>query len=272
MDLDELRFLWCDGFIPSEYILTEPGKRITGQVWMCNGGRQDSWTFSLALPSSVLSMQDIDWRRLLPTDDVTGWLHIDQEHKHLDIRVSSAVLDDEPEGSMPISHRTVECEVTRRQSTFWEIQTDVGRERVHFFAKEEFYFIEAQASFIDVLDDHPVLLDYRHSWEKLFIASPVASPGELHDKIVQGLRAFMNSWRPPDHYLNDGAVPKILRQGHGLLLEAPIPVAAIARAIIHEAGARYTTLPGRPGRWPRKALVIGRNFVVARSFRTELAP
>ena len=66
-----LQYLWCDGFIPGEYLLDDPRPRITGRAWICNGPRQAEWEFTLLLPRPFHSREDIDWGLLLPADSVT---------------------------------------------------------------------------------------------------------------------------------------------------------------------------------------------------------
>jgi len=58
------QYFWCDGFIPSEYVLDGPSPRITGKCWICNGPKQDEWNFALLLPGPVGSGEEIDWAAL----------------------------------------------------------------------------------------------------------------------------------------------------------------------------------------------------------------
>jgi hypothetical protein len=88
-----LRYLWCDGFIPEWYLLNDPRPRITGRAWICNGPRQDEWKFALFLSHPVRSRDEIDWAALLPADNVTRWLAVDQRGKRLQIEPSAAVPD-----------------------------------------------------------------------------------------------------------------------------------------------------------------------------------
>jgi hypothetical protein len=45
-----LRWLWCDGFIPQQYLISEPTPRIVGRAWICDGPSQHDWEFTLFLP------------------------------------------------------------------------------------------------------------------------------------------------------------------------------------------------------------------------------
>jgi hypothetical protein len=89
----QLRFLWCDGFIPDQYILVGPSPRITGKAWIGNGRTQELWEFTLFLNYTVGSRSDIEWDTLLPPENVTHWLAIDPHRKRLEIEPSAAVGD-----------------------------------------------------------------------------------------------------------------------------------------------------------------------------------
>jgi hypothetical protein len=89
---NRLRFLWCDGFRPEEYLLDDATPRITGRAWICNGPRQDEWDFTLALPLRVASRAALDWQTLVPADNVTRWLDVDQTGKRIQINLAAATL------------------------------------------------------------------------------------------------------------------------------------------------------------------------------------
>lgn len=87
---NHLRYLWCDGFIAERYLIDEPAPRITGRAWICNGPRQDEWEFTLLLPHPVVSRDKVEWESLLPPDDLTQWLAVDEHGKRIQIEPSSA--------------------------------------------------------------------------------------------------------------------------------------------------------------------------------------
>ena len=91
--IDECRRLglWCDGFIPDAYHLQEAQARVEGTAWICAGEEQQPWRFTLLLPHGVPSLEAIDWAALLPGDDVTRWLHLDFERRHLEMEPGVAV-------------------------------------------------------------------------------------------------------------------------------------------------------------------------------------
>jgi hypothetical protein len=88
-----LRYYWCDGFIPLQYLLDDPLPRITGRVWIVNGQEQEEWDFTLFLPQPVGSRQQIDWATLLPPANVTRWLALDLFRRRIEVEPGAAVPD-----------------------------------------------------------------------------------------------------------------------------------------------------------------------------------
>jgi hypothetical protein len=91
MENRALRFLWCDGFIPEEYFVSEASPRITGVAWIGNGSKQERWAFELVLTDPVARREDVKWGDLMPREDVTGWLSIELEARQLRMAPSQHV-------------------------------------------------------------------------------------------------------------------------------------------------------------------------------------
>ena len=88
-----LQYLWCDGFIPDQYLLDDPHPRITGKAWICNGPQQAEWDFDLLLPRPVGSREEIDWASLLPPENATRWMAFDEGRRYIEIEPAVAVPD-----------------------------------------------------------------------------------------------------------------------------------------------------------------------------------
>ncbi len=88
-----LHYWWCDGFIPKEYFLQDPTPRITGTAWICNGGNQNEWEFTLFLDKRVSSREEIDWAANLPPEEVTRWMAFDERKKMIQFEPKAAVPD-----------------------------------------------------------------------------------------------------------------------------------------------------------------------------------
>jgi hypothetical protein len=88
---NRLRFLWCDGLIPDEYLLNSRSPSITGRAWICDDRIQDQWQFRLFLNKSVPSLAEINWQSLLPPENVTRWLALNASAKQMQIAPLAAV-------------------------------------------------------------------------------------------------------------------------------------------------------------------------------------
>lgn len=88
----QLRFCWCDGLVAEEYELHGSQPCVRGRAW-CGPSGQERWAFTLLLDRGVDARDMIDWSRLLPADDVTGWLTPELQDKTMKIDPSSAYPD-----------------------------------------------------------------------------------------------------------------------------------------------------------------------------------
>lgn len=88
-----LRYWWCDGFIPIEYIFDGDSPRITGRCWICNGPQAAEWEFALLLRQSPQARENIDWASLLPPKNVTRWMSFDERRQYIEIDPAVAVPD-----------------------------------------------------------------------------------------------------------------------------------------------------------------------------------
>jgi hypothetical protein len=163
----------------------------------------------------------------------------------------------------------VAYEIIRRQTTFWDLRGDGGVVRIHFAGKEEYGFVETCVPAFSIVEEHSLLIDYEYAWESIYLAGAVATFDQVFSHLVQAIEERVEGWRSATHYFNKFGAQRILRGGYGLLVDAPLPVAETCRTVLRNEEARFTSLPSSPSRWPRKAFIAGRNYVVANSFRIE---
>ena len=84
---------WCDGFVPSQYLVDGHVAKITGTVWICNGPQQSEWQFVLLLPRTYPSREDIEWASLLPPENTTRWMSFDENTREIEIDPAAAEPD-----------------------------------------------------------------------------------------------------------------------------------------------------------------------------------
>ena len=89
----KLRFLWCDGFSPEQYLLADPSPCIKGRVWMGNGNKEEHWEFILFLNRPVRARSEIEWDKMLPPENTTWWLALDLVQKRMEVEPSAAVSE-----------------------------------------------------------------------------------------------------------------------------------------------------------------------------------
>jgi hypothetical protein len=83
--------LWCDGFVPERCVLEDAPGKIFGRVWIGFGPEEQApWQFKLTLSDSAAGPRNISWRKLLPPEEMTGWLEVDFADKLLKIEPGAA--------------------------------------------------------------------------------------------------------------------------------------------------------------------------------------
>ena len=162
-------------------------------------------------------------------------------------------------------------EIIRRQTTYWDFSKYEGMvERIHFHGKEEFAFFNGGVPSFTILEDHPLLIDYKFGWEYIYITTPTVSVKQVTLTLQRAIEETLRGWRSAQNYFNQFASDRILREGYGQLIHAPLPIAERCREVLRDARQGFSSLEGRPPRGTRRALVAGRNYVVAKAFSIEV--
>jgi hypothetical protein len=163
-------------------------------------------------------------------------------------------------------------QITVRQTTFWEFTGTNARTRVHFRAKAELGFVEPHIADFRFADRHPLLTDYTCAWTQVFVSSPAAQPSELLDDIDKSIRALSENWRSFATYREPKVALGVLTDGYGALGSAPAPFIDAMTVTLSRGGVRFTEIPSHGPRGEFRAMIAGRNWVVAKSFRVEELP
>ena len=160
--------------------------------------------------------------------------------------------------------------IRKRQSTFWDFQSPEHTQRVHFIGKLEHHFVSTHAETVEIKDVHPVLMNYQHPWVEIYISTKPKRPGEVAAELLHTVQGELGAWRSPAEYFNQDVEPRVLLEGgFGLLFSGPAPLAAKVRQFLTEAEVRFTALPRKRQEQQARALIAGKNFVVAKDFRNE---
>lgn len=163
-------------------------------------------------------------------------------------------------------------QITVRQTSFWEFTSVSARTRVHFYRKQEFWFVESRVSDFRFADSHPLLADYSCAWKDIFLSSAAGQPRVLLGRIDKSIQDASENWRSLATYREPLVALSVLADGYGSLGSTPAPVADAVAGTLRQAGVSFTELPSRGPRGEFRVMIAGRNWVVAESFRVEELP
>lgn len=163
-------------------------------------------------------------------------------------------------------------EITRRQSTFWDFTGSELVARVHFIAKKEFGFVESSVPEFRFEEQHPLLVDYGSGWTQIFVSSPAAQPALLLEKIDQSIKSESQQWRSLAGYREPDVALEVLTCGYGSVCSVPDSIAGGIASLLREGGVRFTAISSHGPSGNFRAMIAGRNWVVAEFFRVEELP
>lgn len=170
-----------------------------------------------------------------------------------------------------------EATITRAQTTYLDVVVATEVFRVQYHDKVEGWVKPGTQGQLAQATDHPLLWDYNGPRETVYLSQPARDPPRLVTELQHAVTTGTHGWRSLERYLflrhklNALALlAQNLADGSGLLLQgAPVTVAEMVRATCHQHGATTYTLPpilGAPIALPRRVLLIGRCYVIARDF------
>lgn len=158
-----------------------------------------------------------------------------------------------------------------RQTTYWDLQSNhLDTCRVHFRHKTEHHFSHSCYDRVVLTDAHPVLYDYVEAWEYIDVSSAVPEPRALIASLDEIIDRTSCGWRNFGHYANSGyPILKLLAEGNGQVMWAPTTIAEAVANHLEQSGIRCSRLRAREPRPGYRAMLLGRNFVIAKDFRFE---
>jgi hypothetical protein len=160
--------------------------------------------------------------------------------------------------------------IRRRQTTYWDLETNEGSlVRVHFTHKQEARFSGCEYERVELRREHPLLEQYRQAWASVFVTGAKGVGDSVEAELAGRVFRATAGWRGAGEYLDRGG-SGALSVGFGLLMRAPEPIALIAAEVVGGLGAQASIVPEHRAKLdPRRceALLLGRSFVIADSFR-----
>jgi hypothetical protein len=159
-----------------------------------------------------------------------------------------------------------------RQTTYWDVRARSELAyRIHFRDKAELAFAGAEYPSIEILDRHPLLLQYDTPKRSLYFSGTPLQGRNVVEAIERAIRAESSSWRGLHEYAGTtDALVRLLGAGHGMLMSAPEPVGNAAARVLEEHGVQCSILGHAPPRPGMRVLLLGRSYVVAAGFAFEV--
>jgi hypothetical protein len=161
------------------------------------------------------------------------------------------------------------------QSTYLLLELGTQLMRVDFFRKKEFSLLKGTNGTIHVSGNHPLLFDYNQTWATTYINSKAALPDLLELQIKKAIDDFTESRRSWLNYLPKGylmpteILRRNLREGNGLLLDAPISIAQEVTRICDEHEVQTKTFVTEVNPTPHKVFLLGDSYVIAEDFKLK---
>jgi hypothetical protein len=156
--------------------------------------------------------------------------------------------------------------IIHRQTTYWDLRAAGGSLwRLRFKEKAETRFVASQFATVQLVDSHPILSQYVERWAQVFFVGTPRDPTGLKRALAEVVAAESAGWRTLEDYVNRSVE---LANG-GLLMRCPRTLAMKAAALLETFGLNASMVDGAEPRESPRAIVMDKNFILARVFRFE---
>ncbi|MES2465081.1 MAG: hypothetical protein V4671_31330 [Armatimonadota bacterium] len=160
--------------------------------------------------------------------------------------------------------------ITRIQTTFVEFAVEQAAYRVRFEGKREFATKTGVFESLEVLEKHPLLLDYTEPTGVLYFGAPPAYPEAFLTELRTASEAQFGEWRSLKRYLNPQMPPQTLLQTNGgMLLQGPLSLMLRAQSLAETYQMQPDLTRGKVVTLPPQILFLGRHYIIADQFISE---
>lgn len=157
-------------------------------------------------------------------------------------------------------------ELTRIQTTFIEIVVEQTTYRIDFRGKREFSAKAGAFSSLEILELHPLLLDYTEPMASLYFAAAPSNPETLLADLRAAVETIFNGWRDLKRYLNPLPSETLLGSQGGMLLRGPLSLVRQARLVVEAHRMRPSVMEGKALAVNSQLLLLDSHFVIAEQF------
>ncbi len=167
-------------------------------------------------------------------------------------------------------------EILVAQTTFVEIDCYEGegssRLRIHYKGKQEADVKPAHFEGLQILDEHPLLIQYIEPSETIYLSSRVEEKQKFISLLEDAAQRHFHGWRTVYSYVNPGftrRLDELLNEGFGILMDAPKSFADQVLSIAELVGVELHTRSGLLPDKKMQLLLMNEHFVIAEGFTIE---
>jgi hypothetical protein len=167
-------------------------------------------------------------------------------------------------------------EIVKTQTTyldavcFFQPETDLPQKyRVHYRGKREFSIETVKFSSLQLLNKHPLLLQYTEPIVAVQLVSSVSDKQLFRENLESAIHQVFGTWRSIEEY-NFMPLNEFLKESYGILMEAPKSFAEAAIQEGERSGVELTMLERyEPKGICPQVLLFDESYVIADDFRLE---
>lgn len=167
-------------------------------------------------------------------------------------------------------------EIVKTQTTYldivctfqYKVSTRQENFRIHYLGKREFLLNKGKFTRLQLIQEHPLLLDYIEPIVNVHLVSNVSDKQKFREELKSLAYQIFGEWRSFEDYLNM-PLDKFLEKSYGILMSAPKTFAEAVvqmaekddiKLIIHD----YDKKTDKPF-----VIFFGEGYVIADDFKVE---
>lgn len=158
--------------------------------------------------------------------------------------------------------------ISKKQSTFLEIEIQGIDYRINYIGKVEFSLESDAFESILIEESHPLLLNYSSSWSSIYIhKNPKEQNQEIEAKVTELVFEHFSGWRAPQSFLNETMGFRMLKESMGLFFHAPIGLSKKVDSLLCDYGIGTSTIESKDKNKDLKVLLLDQSYVIAKDFK-----
>ena len=164
------------------------------------------------------------------------------------------------------------AKILEKQSTFVRFVTKNSIEfKVNYVEKLEYLIEDLEFVGISVTEEHPILEHYQQNKVDIYLSSKLKNPREIIEVFEAMVESEYKGWRGIKECFNsECSITSLLEGGYGILYSGPEVLAEKVERVLQRNDIKYKLVAHKAKDKPQvRALLLGKNIVVAKEFRFE---